>query len=207
MNMIRTVWMALLLQTMSVATAAQPPAVGDVLRPLVIDNAGILILDGEEVTHQAWSTASLSGRPVYLQHLAARVGLDQTYQAFSDALEARPYTPDDYQAVAVVNRDDAAFGTGFIVAQTLKSNKRRYPEANIVVDNESKMLEDWNLQPKSAAIMIVDAEGRVLFFKEGEMTEEESDSALALLDAAITANQRAETGQSPTCTEGGALPC
>ena len=95
------------------------------------------------------------------------------------------YDPESFYSVAIINRDDAAFGTGFIVSSTLKSNKRRYPDANIVVDGEGKILEAWDLKPKGAAVMILDADGTVLFFKEGALSEQEQSKVLELLDSAI----------------------
>ena len=54
-----------------------------------------------------------------------------------------------------------------------------------MVDGEGKILQAWDLQPKSAAVMILDAEGTVLFFKEGALTESEQSEVIDLLDSAI----------------------
>ena len=163
---------------------ADLPEPGVELPPFTIDNMGLLVLEGEDISHVPFELESVRGRPIYLQHLAARVGLDETYQPLSDVIEER-FDPDTFFSVAIINRDDAAFGTGFIVTSTLKSNKRRYPDANIVVDGEGKILQAWDLQPKSAAVMILDAEGTVLFFKEGALTESEQSEVIDLLDSAI----------------------
>ena len=117
------------------------------------------------------------------------MGIDGTYKPLSDALEERNYSSDQLNSVAIIDRDDAAFGTGFIVTATLKANKRRYPEANIVVDREGQILDEWDLKPKGAAILILDADGKILFFKEGALTDEEQALVLNLLEAEIEARQ------------------
>ena len=163
---------------------AQTPGLGSQIPPFTIDNLGALVLEGEEVSHQPWSLETVRGKPTYLQHLAARIGVDETYKPLSDAIE-NSLDVEAFHSVAIVNRDDAAFGTGFVVTATLKSNKRRYPDANIVVDSKGKMLDSWDLQPKSAAVMILDAEGVLLYFKEGPLTEAEQEEVLNILASAI----------------------
>jgi YtfJ family uncharacterized protein len=182
MRHVITILIALGVCALAVAATPRP---GDTLEHFTIENPGELTLEGDEISHRPWSLQGVLGRPAYLQHMAARVGLDETYKPLSDEIEAREYAPEDYYAVAIVNRADAAFGTGFIVNSTLKANKRRYPDANIVVDAEGKMLERWGLQPKNAAVLILDSDGTVLFFKEGELTPQEQARALELLEEAI----------------------
>ena len=177
---------------LSALAAAATPQAGATLESFTIDDPGELTLEGDEVSHRPWSLQAVLGRPAYLQHMAARVGLDETYKPLSDALESRAYAPGDYVAVAIVNRDDAAFGSGLFVDAALKANKRRHPDANIVVDAQGKVLERWGLQPKNAAVLILDSDGTVLFFKEGELTPGEQARALELLEEAIRRNKEVE---------------
>ncbi len=177
---------AWLLIALNQQALAAPPEVGADLAHVNIDEMGALILlDEEQVSHAPWSSEELIGRPTYMQHLAARASIDGIYKPLSDALEEREYGEDRLNSVAIVNRKDAAWGTGMIVTATLKSNKKRYPEANIVVDTEGKARELWQLQPKQAAIWILDAAGKILFFKEGPLTDDELPNVLKLLDAQV----------------------
>jgi YtfJ family uncharacterized protein len=182
MRHLTTILIALGVSALAVAATPLP---GERLEPFNLENPGELVLVGDDVRHRPWSFQGVLGRPTYLQHMAARIGLDETYKPLSDELEARDYAPGDYYAVAIVNRADAAFGSGLFVNAALESNKRRHPDANIVVDAEGKVLERWGLQPKSAALLILDSDGTVLFFKEGELTPQEQAQALKLLEEAI----------------------
>ncbi len=77
--------------------------------------------------------------------------------------------------------DDAIWGTGAFVMSELKSNKRRFPDAVIVVDEEGVGIGRWQLTRDSSAVMVVDAQGTVLYFREGAMSPAEVDSTLQLI--------------------------
>ena len=55
----------------------------------------------------------------------------------------------------------------------LKKNKRRYPDSTIVQDDTGAALKAWQLQTKNAAVIIVSAQGDVLYFKQGALSDAE----------------------------------
>lgn len=190
MSTMRTIFSMLLVLLVSASVHAQAQRIGGKLAAVSIDDLGLLILEGDEVSHKPWSSESSMGRPTYLQHLAARVGIDGTYKLISDAIEERNYSRHQLNSVAVVNRKDALWGTGAIVTATLKSNKRRYPDVAFVVDSKGAARERWELQHNSAAIMLLDASGEILFFKEGALEEDELSQALEIIDAQVQSADR-----------------
>ena len=63
----------------------------------------------------------------------------------------------------------------------LESNKKRYPQAVLVADEKGVGLQTWKLQEDSAAIIVTDSQGAVLFFKQGAMSPAEVDSTIELI--------------------------
>ena len=157
------------------------PVVGEMLPAVSIDDLGSIEMRGDELEFQPWSTSKLQGKTVYLQHLAARSSVSDLNKHVDDAVEAKGYTPEQVLSVAVVNKDDALWGTGAFVAGELKKNKRRYPESIIVADNGGVALGTWQLEEKSVAIMVLSGEGRVLFFKQGALSAEDVTEVLDIL--------------------------
>lgn len=165
----------------STLTYAQLPVVGETLPGVSIDDKGSIELEGEEMVYQPWSTAMLKGKPVYLQHMAARASTDDINKPLDDAVEAKGYTPEQFHSAAIVNKDDAVWGTGAFVTSQLKKNKRRYPESTIVVDDNGTALKQWQLEKKNAAVIILSPEGKVLLFKQGALSSAEVIEAVAIL--------------------------
>jgi YtfJ family uncharacterized protein len=170
-----------LLLLLSTTTFAQLPVVGEMLSPISIDDQGSIELEGDDMVYQPWSTDMIRGKPVYLQHMAARSSTEGLNKKLDDALEARGYTPQQLGTVAIANKDDAVWGTGVFVAGQLKKNKKRYPDATIVVDSNGTALKHWGLQEKNVAVIILSAQGKVLFFRQGALEEAEVTEVLDIL--------------------------
>ena len=160
---------------------AQLPEAGKELPPVTIEDGGSIEIAGDDLVFQPWSSDSLRGRPVYLQHMAARAGIDEINKSLDNAVEALDYSAEQLVSVAIANKDDATWGTGLFVASQLKKNKLRYPDTVIVADNAGAALEQWQLQPENAAVILLSAEGQVLFFREGALSAAEIEEAVAIL--------------------------
>jgi hypothetical protein len=50
-----------------------------------------------------------------------------------------------------------------------------------VVDSNGLALKKWGLQPKNAAVILLDRDGTVLYFKEGKMSDADIASVIALI--------------------------
>lgn len=165
----------------STLTCAQLPVVGEILPAVSIDDKGSLELEGDEMHYKPWSTTTLRGKPAYLQHMAARAGIDGINKLLDDAVEAKGYSPEQLRSAAIVNKDDAIWGSGVFVTSQLKKNKRRYPESTIIVDDNGTALKQWRLEKKNSAVVILSPEGRVVFFKQGALSAAEVTKAVAIL--------------------------
>lgn len=162
-------------------TWAELPVVGEILSALSIDDKGSIELKGDDMLYQPWSSASLAGRPAYVQHMAARSSTNTINKPLDNAIEAKGFTAAQFHSVAIANKDDAVWGTGSFVASELKKNKRRYPDSAIVLDVSGAALKQWQLQSKNAAVIILSPQGEVLFFKQGALSDAEVTAVVDIL--------------------------
>jgi YtfJ family uncharacterized protein len=157
---------------------------GESLPPLAIERLGEILVEGDDTRYTPWDSAGLDGQRVQvLQYLAARTSARALNKPFTDRLERSGIPLDRYHVTTIVNLDDALFGTrGFVISE-LEKNKRRYHRSTIVADEAGQGLGAWRLGKGSSAIIILGADARVLFFREGAMSEAEIEEALEMVRA------------------------
>ena len=49
-------------------------------------------------------------------------------------------------------------------------------------DSEGIARQAWGLRKKSSTVIILDAEGKVIFFKDGKLSQREIEKAVALIE-------------------------
>lgn len=142
-------------------------------------NAGELLYRDGELEYRPWNSDSLRGKARMLYIVAARVGADKINQPLLDALDAQggveAFPQDRVKVVSILNVDDVfPMGGGF--ARAAFEHARKQPEnahAEFVLDDRSAIHSAWGLKHKSAAVIILDASGRVVRFKDGGLTDQE----------------------------------
>ncbi|MBK6289060.1 MAG: YtfJ family protein [Gammaproteobacteria bacterium] len=154
---------------------------GQALPGVRVEELGELKLHDEQLSYAAWDSRALLGKLNVIQYLAARLSSKSLNKPFTDQLEAAGLPLDRYHVTTIVNLDDALFGTRGFVQSELESNKKRYYLSSIVADARGLGLRTWQLAPESSAIIIVDADGRVVFFRDGALSADEIAAALQLL--------------------------
>ena len=146
---------------------------------------GRMVLDGKAIAYRPWSTKEGAGRVRTIYHLAARMGIDDLNQPYIDALIAAKlpeYSPDGaYKTITVLNLADALWGTAGLGRSRLEGSQRNFPHAIHVLDGKGVAREAWGLHPKSAAVIVLDRDGTVLFFKEGKLEPDEVRRAVGII--------------------------
>jgi hypothetical protein len=147
--------------------------------------AGRMVLESKELGTRAWSSRDMDGRVRTLYHLAARMGVDDLNKPFIDALIAAKlpeYTPDgDYKTITILNLADALWGTTGLGRSRLQDSQRDFPHAVHVMDDKGIARAAWQLQPKQSAVIILDRDDTVLFFKEGKLNPTEIGRAVEII--------------------------
>jgi YtfJ family uncharacterized protein len=175
----RALTLTLLLLT-AFPLAATNITVGSPLPSLTITDRGELVLKDDEILYEPWVLPQGIGKVHVVQYMAGRMSARGQTKPFTDRLESD--LPDEsVHVTTVINLDDAIWGsTGFVVGE-IKSNKRKYPDATMVLDEEGTGRTTWGLQLKVATTVVLDPGGSVLYFKEGAMSETEIESTLELI--------------------------
>ncbi len=158
----------LLLLVSTLGSAA--PLVGQPLPVLLIEDKGEAVIVGENLEFQPWSTDNLRGRWTLMQYLAARTGARKINRPAIDAIQAAAGAEGfrDYRLINLINVDDVVLGLTGIAMGILETNKKKYPDSPMIADmDHGRRL--WELQRKSSAIFLLDADNRVRFFKDGAL--------------------------------------
>lgn len=159
--------------------------VGQTIPPVTIEQNGELHIKGDTISYASWHTDALAGKVNVLQYLAGRMAASKLNKPFTDKLAAINLPLDHYRVTTIINLDDAMFGTSGFVSSELKNNKKKYPRSSMVADKKGLGAETWDLKPQGSAIFVVSAEGKVLFFKDGGLNNEEIDSVIDLVKQQI----------------------
>lgn len=149
--------------------------------PVGIADRGELLLDNDKFSYKSWNSAQLPGKVRVVMHIAGRSSAKEKNAALIEAIKSAKFPHERYQTTTIVNTDDAIPGTGMFVRSSLESNKKLYPWSQIIVDSNGAARQAWQLEEKSSAIAVLDKAGRVQWAKDGALTQEEVQQAIALL--------------------------
>jgi hypothetical protein len=144
-----------------------------------------MVLDGREIGYRPWRLRDTTGRVRTVYHLAARMGIDGVNKPYIDAIirehldEFLPGSP--YKTVTVLNLADAAWGTHGLGLSRLEGSQRDSPHAIFVADEKGVAQAAWGLKAKESAVIILDRDDTVLFFREGRLSPEEIRTAIGIL--------------------------
>ncbi len=179
------------------ASGASAIKVGEKLPSVVIENKGEMVIDydvvdgtmvhkdGSDIGFKTFDSDASAGTVRTIYHLAARTGIDGINQPYIDALieaelpETAPDSP--YKTITILNTDDALWGTAGIAKGQLEDSQKETAYAYYVVDEKGVALQKWGLKKKSSAVIVLDKDNTVLFFKDGKMNADDIASAVAAI--------------------------
>ena len=172
--------------------------VGKTLPPVIIKDKGQMVIDydlangimvhkrGSKIKHKTFDSDELTGRINTIYHLAARSGSDDINQPFIDALiaakvpEHQPDSP--YKTTTVLNTHDSLWGTAGIGIGRLEDSQKKTAYAYYVVDSKGLALKKWGLNTKSSAVIVLDKDNTVIYFKDGKMSSGDIAEAIAVIE-------------------------
>jgi len=139
--------------------------------------------------YSPWSTDALPGRVRTVQAIAGRTSAKKMNQAFIDEVAAAKFDRNKYQTTTIINLSDKIPASGFVVKGKAEASKKEFWWSSVVLDDKGEVARNWGLQPESSAILVLDNQGKVLFFKEGELTQQEREQALNLIKTEIAKSE------------------
>lgn len=171
---------------MALSVSAQAAVTPDAALPTVnVVKGGELVLQSGDIHYTPWQSSQLNGKVYVVQHIAGRSSAKELNAPLIDRIKAAELPKDRYQTVTVVNTDDAIWGTGGIVKGKLESSKKEFPWSMMVLDEEGVARSVWDLQEESSAIIVVDAENRVRWMKEGALNDQEQQEVMDLIQTLL----------------------
>jgi YtfJ family uncharacterized protein len=153
---------------------------GNRLPDLGIAEKGELVLNGDEVGYRAWDYPQQPGKVHVLQYMAATRSASNINMPFTDRVKT-DLPQGAFLSTTILNLDEAMWGTAGLVVSELKSNKKEFPNAVLVADEDGIGLKTWQLEKDSSAVIVTDPQGVVRYFKQGAMSAAEIESTLALV--------------------------
>jgi len=161
---------------------------GQSLPVLDIQVGGEISVSDNRMVKKPWSSKSFEtkGKVQLVQYVAANRGATRQNKPFTDAVLEKKFPSEKVEATVIVNMaDTVSFAKGY-VANRLVKNKIKHQAVNFVIDDQGVGLQRWGMKHESFAIIVLDASGKVLFAKDGPLSETEIENTIKLIESQIT---------------------
>ena len=188
---------ALIIIMVSATAWAGSVTLGKPLPRITIAKKGLLVFDyeiknrrmvfkqGSKISYRKWRSSELTGKVTTVYHLAARIGTDEINRPFIEALiksnlpDKLPDSP--YRTVTILNTSDALWGTADIASYRFEKSQKEFPYALYVNDEEGIAQKAWGLKKDGSAVILLDKDGKVIYFKDGKMSPKDIQTAVTLI--------------------------
>lgn len=171
---------AALLALVPLIPAASLPAVGEALRPVVIQGN-----EGGRTDGTPFRSVDLLGKvAVYYYVDPDERGLNDSLY---EALKRENFSPDQSQSVAVINMA-ATVMPDFLLATMLKRKQKQYPRTIYVKDQANVLVREWGLLDNSSCVTVTDAQGRLVYSHCGKLLQPDIDECIRAIRGAISRN-------------------
>lgn len=147
----------------------------------VTDKGEMRLSQEGKFSYQEWKSQQLPGKVRTIQHIAGRSSAKELNAPLIEAIKKASFPHDRYQTTSIINADDAIFGTGVFVSNSVEDSKKEFPYSQFIVDSDGVVKQAWSLAPESSAIIILNKQGNVLYFKDGALTAPEVNKVIELI--------------------------
>jgi YtfJ family uncharacterized protein len=161
---------------------------GQSLPFLDIQMRGEITVNGNAIVTNPWDSKNFDskGRVQVVQYVAANRTAARQNKAFIDILNEKQFSPEKLDRTVIIHMADTmAFAKG-IVVKRIARKKAEQELINFVVDDKGLGLHRWGMKHKSYAIIVLDASGKVLYAKDGPLSEAEIESTIELIEKQIS---------------------
>jgi YtfJ family uncharacterized protein len=158
---------------------------GQSLPVLDIREGGEVTLSDSDIVKTPWSSKSFDsrGKVQLVQYVAANRGAVRQNKAFTDSLIEKQFSSEQLDTTVIVHFADTMSLLKGIVVNRIAKNKAKHETIHFVIDDDSLGLQRWGMKNKSFAIIVLDESGKVLFAKDGPLSELEVESTIELIES------------------------
>lgn len=136
-------------------------------------------------TYQTWNSEHLKGKVRVLQAIAGRSSAKAMNADLMSAITLEKFPESTYQTTTIINQDDSIWGTGGFVKSSAEESKKEFSWSSMVLDENGKVANAWDLKPESSTIIVQNKKGNVIFVKEGKLSSDEIKQVIALIHAQL----------------------
>lgn len=173
--------LTLLLACSPLIASAHNLSLGESVLDVEVTTHGEITLNDGETGYAPWNNQAMLGKVRVIQAIAGRGSSKELNAPLMAAITAAKFPEDAYQTTTIINQDDAMWGTGSIVKSKAQNSKKEFPWSSMVLDADGTVAKAWGLEEESSAIIVQDKLGKVLFIKEGALSDSEVESVLTLI--------------------------
>ena len=160
---------------------------GQSLPVLDIQVGGEISVSDNKIVKKSWSSKSFDskGKVQLVQYVAANRSAARQNRPFTDALIEKQFSSEKLDTTVIVNTADMMAFTKVFVDKKLAKNKIKHQTVNFIIDDNGVGIQSWGMTHKSFAIIVLDANGKVLFAKDGPLSEVEIEDTIKLIESQI----------------------
>jgi YtfJ family uncharacterized protein len=157
---------------------------GQSLPVLDIHVGGEISVSDNNIVKEPWSSRSFerNGKVQLVQYVSANRGAARQNKPFTDTLIKKHFSSEQLATTVIVNMADTMALFKGIVVNKIAKNKVKHKTINFVIDDNGVGLQRWGMKHKSYAIIVLDASGKVLFAKDGPLSELEIENTIKLIE-------------------------
>jgi len=133
---------------------------------------------GGRLDGKPWSSEELQGKV----HVLFYVDPDEkdTNNDASEALDREKFSSDKFQSVGIINMA-ATWLPNFAISSAVKDKQKRYPKTIYVRDYKRVLVSAWKIADDSSNVLAFDKKGKLIFRKDGKLTEEEIQTLIKVI--------------------------
>jgi YtfJ family uncharacterized protein len=157
---------------------------GQSLPVLDIQVGGEIHISDRDIIKRPWNSTSFDskGKVQLVQYVAANFGVRGQNKTFTDTLVKKRFTSEQLSTTVIVNMADTMELAKGMVMKKVAKNKAKHQTNDFIIDDNGVGLQSWGMKNKSYAIIVLDADGKILFAKDGPLSEIEIESAIELIE-------------------------
>ena len=157
---------------------------GQSLPLLDIEAGGEIHINDNNIIKRPWSSKCFDskGKVQLVQYVAANFGVRGQNKTFTDTLVKKRFSSEQLSTTVIVNMVDTMELAKGMVVKKVARNKAKHQTIDFVIDDNGVGLQRWGMKNKSYAVIVLDANGKILFAKDGPLSALEIESAIELIE-------------------------
>ena len=126
--------------------------------------------DGGRLDGSAWKSSELTGTVFIVIYADPDEGDTTDYNA--DAIKKMKLPEGKTKSIAIINMD-ATWYPNSIIASKLEDYQKEYKDTLYIKDMKKMLVKKWNLKDDSSDIVVVAPDGKVIFSRDGKLSDED----------------------------------